>query len=289
MPIRHAVLGASGKMGTALVRSFSLPGEIHPLKRPEMDLADPKKIRKVLTDLKPSFVLNAAAYNQVDDAENHPDMAFAINSKVVGVLAEVCRELGAVFVHFSTDYVFDGKKKNPYLETDEPNPISVYAKSKLEGERLALKNCEKTFIFRVCGLYGEAQSAQNTEKGFVERLLAWAKEGRKIRVVQDQVLAPSYAYDLAPKAWEVISTQKYGLYHLTNSGETSWYDFAREVFRLAKVQADLSPTTLEEFGAKAKRPPYSVLAHGSLKAVGEDDLRPWNEALAEYINRRYTR
>jgi len=189
-------------------------------------------------------------------------------------------------VHFSTDYVFDGRRSTPYREEDPPGPLSHYGESKLAGERLALTRCRRALVFRVCGLFGVARSAGKGGTNFVETMLRLAREGRPIRVVRDQVLTPSYTLDLAPKVWRAVARAAHGVYHLTNAGETSWYDFAREIFRLSGLTPDLTGVTAAEYGARARRPAYSVLGHGRLAALGEDDLRPWQEALAAYLRER---
>ncbi|PYN54764.1 MAG: dTDP-4-dehydrorhamnose reductase, partial [Candidatus Rokuibacteriota bacterium] len=187
---------------------------------------------------------------------------------------------------FSTDYVFDGRRATPYLEADVPNPLSVYAESKLAGERLALERCERARVFRVSGLYGVARSSGKGGTNFVETMLHLATEGRPIRVVADQVLGPSYTLDLARKVWQILPLAVHPIYHLTNAGATSWHDFARRVFELAGLTPDLRPVTAAEFGARARRPAYSVLGHGNLTALGADDLRPWEAALAAYVAER---
>lgn len=280
---RYVLIGAAGQLGSELRRAFSLAGDLVPLARADVDIRDRARVREALAGLRPTHVLNATGYNRVDQAEDDREAAFAVNAHAVGALAEACAELGAVLVHFSTDYVFDGRQTTPYLETDRPAPLSAYGESKLAGERQALERCPRTFVFRVCGLFGPARSASKGGTNFVQTMLRLARDGRPIRVVHDQVLAPSYAVDLARKVWEVLPVGDPGIYHLTNAGETSWYDFARAVFRLAGLAPDLTPVTAAEFGARARRPAYSVLAHGRLCALGRDDLRPWHDALAAYL------
>jgi dTDP-4-dehydrorhamnose reductase len=231
-------------------------------------------------------VVNTAAYNQVDRAEDDPAAAFALNADAVGMLADLCESLGATLVHFSTDYVFDGRRSTPYGEDDAPGPISRYGESKLAGERMALTRCRRALVFRVCGLFGVARSAGKGGTNFVETMLRLAREGRPIRVVRDQVLTPSYTLDLAPKVWRVMARGAHGLHHLTNAGEISWYDFAREIFRRCGLTPDVTGVTAAEYGARARRPAYSVLRHDRLAALGEDDLRPWHEALAAYLLER---
>jgi dTDP-4-dehydrorhamnose reductase len=280
---RYVVIGAGGQLGFDLVRTFALPGDLVPLVRTDLDLLDAARTREVLRALRPTHVLNTTAYNQVDRAEDDRAGVFALNAEAVGALAATVQELGATLVHFSTDYVFDGRKGSPYAEDDEPNPVSVYGESKLAGERLAHARCERTFVFRVCGLFGIARSRGKGGTNFVETMLRLANEGRPIRVVADQVLTPSGTLDLARKVWQIVATGADGTYHLTNAGQTSWYDFAREVFRLTDLRPDLTPVTAAEFGARARRPAYSVLAHRRLAALGLDDLRPWADALRAYV------
>jgi len=283
---RCVVIGATGQLGSDLVRTFDRPSELIPLGSRDLDILDAASARSTLEDLRPTCVLNAAAYNLVDRAEDERQRAFALNAEAVGALAAVCQALGAVFVHFSTDYVFDGRKRTPYLESDSPDPLSVYGESKLAGERLALERCERTVIFRVSGLFGVAGSSGKGRTNFVETMLRLAREGKPLRVVADQVLGPSYTLDMARKIWAVLPKVAHPIYHLTSTGHTSWYDFARRALELAGVTADLTPVTAAEFGARARRPAYSVLGHAHLAALGEDDLRSWDAALAAYIGER---
>lgn len=284
-PVRCVLLGAAGQLGFDLARSFDLPGALLPLTRAELDVLDAGAVARVLRDLRPTHVVNTTAYNLVDRAEDDRDAAFALNARAVGTVAAVCEELGATLAHFSTDYVFAGDRATPYRETDAAAPLSVYGASKLEGERLALAS-PGAFVFRVCGLFGVARRAGKGGTNFVETMLRLAREGQALRVVRDQVLTPSYTRDLAPKVWRVLARGAPGVYHLTNAGATSWYDFAREIFRLSGLSPSLTPVTAAEYGARARRPPYSVLAHERLAALGEDDLRPWPQALAAYLRER---
>jgi dTDP-4-dehydrorhamnose reductase len=282
----YAIVGAGGQLAFDLIRTCPEPAALAMLRHEDLDLLDPSRVRHVLGDLRPRVVLNGAAYNLVDRAEDEREQAFALNARAVGTLAATCAEIGATFVHFSTDYVFDGRKRSPYLESDAPNPVNVYGESKLEGERLALGRCERTFVFRVCGLYGVARASGKGGTNFVETMLRLAAGRQRIRVVTDQVLTPSYTLDVSRAVWRVLAGARPGLYHVTSAGETSWYDFAREIFRLCGLAPDLTPVTQAEFGARARRPAYSVLGHGGLTALGADDPRPWRDALAAYLSER---
>ena len=287
--MRCALIGVTGQLGFDLARTFDLPGELVRLTHADLDLLEPDAAPRVLREVRPTHVVNAAAYNQVDRAEDERERAFALNADAVGTLAQTCQALGATLVHFSTDYVFDGNRTTPYTEDDAPQPLSVYAASKLAGERLAREHCPRAYVIRVCGLYGVAQSATAGRTNFVETMLRLAGAGQAIRVVRDQVLAPSYTLDIAPKVWRLLARGGPGLYHLTNAGQTSFYDFAREIFRLSGLTPALTPVTAAEYGARARRPPYSVLARTRLAALREDDLRPWQPALAAYLRERATR
>ena len=258
---RYVVIGATGQLGSDLVRTFDDRfGELVPLSTRDVDILDAAATRSTLEALRPTWVLNTAAYNLVDRAEEDGRSAFALNAEAVGSLAAVCQSIGARLVHFSTDYVFDGAKRTPYLETDSPRPISVYGESKLAGERLALERCERTVIFRVCGLFGLAGALGRGKGNFVETMVRLAGEGRALRVVSDQVLCPSYTLDLARKVWAVLPKVAHPVYHLTNAGQTSWYNFARRALDLTGVAASLTAVTAAEYGARARRPAYSVLA-----------------------------
>jgi dTDP-4-dehydrorhamnose reductase len=285
VPVRCVLIGAAGQLGFDLARTFDLPGELIRLTRGDLDLTDDAAVGRTLRALRPTHVVNAAAYNLVDRAEDERELAFAVNARAVGTLAAVCRSVNATLVHFSTDYVFDGRKGTPYREDDAPNPLSVYAASKLAGEHLALEGGD-AFVLRVCGLFGVGRSPASGRTNFVETMLRLAGEGRPIRVVRDQVLAPSYTRDIAPKVWRVLARGAPGLYHLTSAGQTSFFDFAREIFRLSGLAPDLTAVTAARFGARARRPAYSVLARERLAALGEDDLRPWDAALAAYLRER---
>jgi dTDP-4-dehydrorhamnose reductase len=285
-PPRYAIVGAGGQLAFDLARTCPAAREVAMLTRADLDLLDRVRVRQVLTDLRPHVVLNGAAYNLVDRAEDEREQAFALNAHAVGTLAEACHEIGATLAHFSTDYVFDGRKTSPYLEDDAPNPVNAYGESKLAGERLAQARCQRTLVFRVSGLYGLAGRAGKGRTNFVETMLRLAAEGRPLRVVADQVMTPSYTLDVARAVWRVLGAGRPGVYHVTNAGATSWYDFAREIFRASGLAVDVAAVTSAEFGARAKRPAYSVLGHGGLAALGADDLRAWPEALAAYLAER---
>jgi dTDP-4-dehydrorhamnose reductase len=283
--VRYAVIGSAGQLGRDLCPRLS--GDVIGLTRERADLTQPDPLRATLTELRPDVVVNCAAYNFVDRAEAEPEAAFAVNAWGVRQLALVCRDLGCVLVHFSSDYVygFDETRRVPYAESDAPGPVSVYGLSKLAGEYVVRAVCPRHFVIRTCGLYGVWGSG-GKGGNFVETMLRVAGQGKPLRVVADQTCTPSYTVDVATAAAGLIGTQRYGLYHLTNGGTTTWHDFAAAIFELAGVKANLAATTSREYGAAARRPVYSVLSQGAYEALGLPPMRPWREALAAYLEER---
>jgi len=278
------LIGANGQLGTELRQTFG-DHDLAPLTHADLELTDRAQVTAALRKYRPSLILNAAAYHRVDECEEFPERAFAANALAVRDLAVAANAIGAVLVHFSTDYVFDGRQRRPYLETDPPGPLSVYATSKLAGEYFIRATLEQHFVIRTCGLYGLAGS-HSKAGNFVETMLRLAREGREIRVVVDQVLTPTSAKELARKVRQLVETRAYGLYHITNNGTCSWYQFAAAIFELSGIRPSLSETTSAAYGACAVRPSYSVLENASLGRLGLDDLSPWRDALEVYIEDR---
>ena len=282
--MKIALLGANGQLGHDLASAL-YGHEIHPFTRKELDVTDFSRTRELLVDLSPEWILNTTAYHRVDDCESEPELAYGVNALAVLNLLSVANELDAVLVHISTDYVFDGAATQPYTENAMPSPLSVYANSKLSGEFLVRGMCRKHFVIRTCGLYGSAGS-QGKGGNFVETMIAKAKRGESIVVVNDQVVTPTYTADLAGQIARVLPLREYGLYHMTNEGFCTWYEFARAIFELSGLDADLSPTTSALYKAPALRPPYSVLENARLKERGLNQMRHWREALAAYLQEK---
>lgn len=282
--MRYAVIGSAGQLGRDLVPR--LHGEVIPLTREQADLTRPDLLTATLTDLRPDVVINCAAYNFVDKAETEPDAAFAVNAWGIRSLARVCRDLGCLLVHYSTDYVFGlGQGATPLRETDAPGPVSVYGLSKLAGEYLVRQIAPRHLVLRTCGLYGVWGSG-GKGGNFVETMLRVAGQGKPLRVVADQRCTPTYTADLAAATVALLGRGCEGLFHVTNSGSCSWHEFAAAIFKMARVQADLTPITSKEFNAPAGRPGYSVLAAKGLTAAGIGALRPWRQALKAYLEER---
>lgn len=283
--MRYAILGAAGQLGRDLCPR--LVGEVVPLTRQQADLTRPDSLRATLDAVRPDVVVNCAAYNFVDKAETEPEAAFAVNAWGVRALATVCRDLDVTLVHISSDYVFglDQTRHTPYSEADAPGPVSVYGLSKLAGEYLVRALCPKHLIVRTCGLYGIWGSG-GKGTNFVETMLRLAGQGKSLRVVADQVCTPSFTVDVAAAVAFLLDRGCTGLYHITNAGSCSWYQFAQAIFQQAGVGADVAPTTSKEYGAPASRPSYSVLATDRFRALGLPTLRPWQEALVAYLHER---
>ncbi|HET6575859.1 MAG TPA: dTDP-4-dehydrorhamnose reductase [Fimbriiglobus sp.] len=283
-----AVLGANGQLGRDLCPR--LTGEVVPLSRAEIDLDWPDTIKSCLATLRPDVVVNCAAYNFVDKAESEPEAAFRSNAWGVRELAHVCRDIDCRLVHFSTDYVFglDSDRRTPLAEDDPPGPVSVYGLSKLAGEYLVRSASPQHLVVRTCGLYGVWGSG-GKGGNFVETMLRLAGQGKPLRVVNDQRCTPTYTTDLAEAIAALVARGAEGLYHVTSSGDCTWYELAAEVFRQAGVKADLTPISSAEFGAVARRPAYSVLATDKLARDGISRPRQWPDALAAYLRERTER
>jgi dTDP-4-dehydrorhamnose reductase len=276
--MKFAVLGAAGQLGYELCQR--LPGTVVPLTRAEADLAQPATVREKLENCHPDVVVNCAAYNFVDRAESEPTAAMAVNGWGAKALAEICRDLACVLVHFSTDYIFglQSDRSTPYVAGDAPGPISTYGLSKLAGEYLVRATAPRHFVIRTCGLYGP-RGVGGKGGNFVETMLRLAAGGQTPRVVADQYCTPTYAVDLAEAAAKLVVTDRYGLHHMTNAGSCSWFEFAKTIFELASVEAKVVPIPSSEWKAAARRPAYSVLEC-------QAPLRPWREALTAYLASR---
>jgi len=279
MSARVVVLGGDGQVGRALVRNDP-GGRAVVLGREQADLTDPDGITAVLDQHAPAVVINAAVFQPVDLCESEPSRAFAVNATGPGLLAAACKERGIRLIHVSTDYVFDGARREPYSEEDCPAPPSVYARSKLAGEHVVLTADARHCVVRTCSVYG--RPGRGTLP-FVERMLQRALAGEPTRVVVDQVLSPTYNEDLAAALWHLADSDAAGLFHLAGASEGSWYDLAEEVFRRAGRLDLLSRTTAAEFAAPAPRAPYSALTSLRYEELGIAPLPGWQDGLARHF------
>lgn len=266
-------------------------GERHsviPVGRAQADITDAAGVLRALEAAAPDVVIHSAAFTAVDECERKPEIAFRVNGEGTGNVAAACKALRVSLMYVSTDYVFDGLKPDPYVENDPPNPINVYGKSKLEGERRVMELLDRFWIVRVSWLFGP------TGKNFVRTILGLARGGGPLRVVDDQTGAPTYTADLAGKMQQIIERGKSGvavgnrtgIYHVTNQGYCSWFEFAREAIRQAGLgDTPVLPIRTDESARPARRPTSSRLANAHLESEGLGMLPPWQDALARYLSR----
>jgi dTDP-4-dehydrorhamnose reductase len=279
--MKLAIIGADGQLGSDLVKILSAE-KIFPLYYPEFDITKPDKAERIISSLDLEIVINTAAYHRVDECEENPRESFQVNAEAVRDLALICREHNLTLMHFSTDYVFNGKKRTPYVEEDIPYPLSVYGVSKLAGEYFVRNILERYFLVRTCGLYGEA-GCWGKGTNFVDAMISSAKKGQPLKVVNDQRVTPTSTKELAHKIDGLIQTSHYGLFHLTNEGHCTWYEFAAKIFSLMSQEAHLIPVDSKTFGARANRPAYSVLENKRAKKIGLSDFSHWTKALEDYL------
>lgn len=296
------VIGSNGQVGRALYKQFKSAGkykvtyamreqsipsfirdhqiDIETQKVVGVDYTKKELLEQMVIKEKPDILINCAAHTGVDLCETQVNEAYQLNAYVVSDLAQAAQKVNAKFIHISTDYVFDGKAKVPYQEEDETNPQTVYGKSKLLGEREALKNCDKTFIIRTAWVYGDG-------KNFVKTMLRLAGEHPIIKVVGDQYGSPTSAKEVAKVIIHIMESEKYGIYHATCEGVTTWYGFAEKIFEFlfekTKKSVNLMRVTTDDYKTVAKRPAYSVLENKNLKRYFTYSMMEWEEALNEYL------
>lgn len=271
------VTGATGQLGQALQFIAKNHPEIqfHFYSSSDLDITKKNSIETVFEKIKPNFCINAAAYTAVDKAESEKDLAQLINASGSKNLAEICNNFNTTLIHVSTDFVFDGEKEIPYSEGDLTNPQGIYGKTKRQGELEITKVARHYFIIRTSWLY--SQFGNN----FMKTMLRLSQERSSLNVVSDQIGTPTHAVDLANAIIKVIlSTSKnYGIYHFSNEGTASWYDFAKKIFEVNKVDIDLKPISTLEFPTPAKRPKYSVLDKSKIKSEFNITINNWEDSL----------
>jgi len=272
------VTGARGQLGYDVVeRLKELNIEHVGVDKEDFDLTNEKETKEFIKNYKPDVIVHCAAYTAVDKAEDEKEFCHAVNILGTRYVAEACKEIDAKMVYISTDYVFDGEKDEPYEVDDKPNPINYYGLTKYLGEREVQNILKKYFVVRISWVFGKNGS------NFVKTMLRLGQERKEVRVVCDQVGSPTYTYDLAKLLCEMIQTDKYGVYHATNEGYCSWYEFACEIFKTARMDVKVIPIKSDEYPTKAKRPKNSRLSKNRLELMRFNLLPHWRDALERYI------
>lgn len=286
-PSKVFITGHHGQLGHELVRQFEPVGEVRGADLPDFDICDQGSVRQMIESFQPDLVLHTAAYTDVDEAESATDKAFAVNAEGTRNVALVCRDIGAGLVYYSTDYVFDGTKSDPYCEDDTPAPLNVYGRSKLEGERQVADLVDNHCILRISWLYGHPGN------NFVKTMLSLAQkqaeqdqnsEVKPLRIVNDQFGSPCWTHEVAMQTATCIKHDLRGLFHATAEGDCSWYEFAADIFSQSGLEVKSEPCSTAEFPRPAKRPANSVLENQRLKRFGHNCLRDWRVALGEFLN-----
>jgi len=294
--IKLALIGSNGMLAQAVTKLAPAEYEVIPFDLPEFDMTDPELVEQVLTDVMPDVIVNCAAYTQVDKCESEEVLALKVNAQGPANLAAAAKTLDAVLIHISTDYVFDGSKTVPYVEMDKTCPQSAYGRTKLAGEQAIIdSSLERYFIIRTSWLYGPGGP------NFVETMLRLGAECEELGIVDDQCGSPTYTYDLVNAIFNLLAIDNgssitdhrlYGLYHFSNSGECSWYDFACEIFRQARENGmflkvkKVTPIATTEYPVLAQRPAYSVFSKEKYIQGTEAVVPEWQSSLREYFKVR---
>jgi len=281
------IIGSDGQLGTDLTKTFKDYKLFCP-REEELNIAIFEAVKEYINKTSPDLIINTAAFHQVDDCEKDFQKSFLINAFSVKNLAEICKEKDISLVHISTDYVFgiDKKRNFPYTEEDLPGPVNVYGLSKLTGEYFIRYILEKYFIIRTSGLFGASGCKSKGGGNFIESMLKLAKEGKEIKVKNDEIISPTYTKELAENIMYLIQTSNYGLYHITSQGECSWYEFANKIFELTNTKINCQAVLSDGFQTIVKRPQYSVLENKHLKEINLDKMSYWQEALKKYLKEK---
>ncbi len=284
--MRVAILGSGGQLGTDLCRLLAnSEDELVPITHRDLDVCDREQAARMLKTLQPDVLINTSAFHKVEACEEDPERAFAVNCLAVRQLAMACQELDIFLCHMSTDYIFDGTASDPYPEEAAPNPLNVYGASKAAGEFLVRNSVRRHLIVRTSGLFGLAGSS-GKGGNFVETMLRMASEARTPTVVTDQIFSPTYTEDLAGMLLQLVRAGANGTYHVTNSGSCSWYDFAETILDVTQADIHAVPCLTADRPSNVRRPSFSVLENGRLRAEGYQPMRLWIEALVSYIEAR---
>lgn len=272
------VTGVKGQLGYDVVKELEKRGH-QPIgvDRDEMDLMDNEAIRTFIMELKPESIIHCAAYTAVDKAEEEVEVCYQVNAEATKIIAECAKELDVKLIYISTDYVFDGNKDGEYVETDLPNPINIYGASKLKGEQYVQSLLDSYYIVRISWVFGI------NGNNFIKTMRGLGTDRDELNIIHDQVGSPTYTADLAPLLVDMMETDKYGIYHATNEGFCSWYEFANEIFKQSGIKVKSNPITTDQYPTKANRPMNSKMSKDKLKDNGFKLLSKWEESLSRYI------
>lgn len=274
------ITGAQGQLAQEIHRTLESKNyDTTVLDEIKLNITDFSRALKIISEVKPDIVINCAAYNDVDRSEIDWETAFLVNGIGVKNLAISCNENNAILVHFSTDYVFDGQKGKPYTIADRPNPINRYGESKLLGEEFLKNHLERYFLIRTSWVFGEGKFS------FPKKLVEWASNNKKLKIVDDQISSPSYTLDVASAVTDLIQTGNYGLYHITNSGSCSKYTWSEFILKAIKWDGEIEPAKSEEFTSPAKRPLFSALDNFPLKEIIGYLLPSWQDATERFFKK----
>ena len=273
------ITGADGQLGVAFIEKLKLRGiDFFATDISSCDITKADQVTMLIKNHKPTVLINCAAYNLVDDAESNPDAAYAVNSNAVGILASKCRDNGVFLVHYSTDYVFDGEKGVLYTETDAPNPVNIYGKSKYEGEKITCETLKERLVFRTSWVYGKGK------QNFLYKLKTWLKENKVLHIASDEVSVPTYTDDIVAATLKGLEQGKKGLYHLTSSGYASRYEFARYFLNKSGIDALVIPELTTYFKFKAKRPKFSAMSNAKLCREFGISIPHWQDGVDRYCH-----
>jgi dTDP-4-dehydrorhamnose reductase len=283
--MKVVVIGANGQLGTDVVDEFCRNGdEALGLTHDQLDIRSLESVSSVLEAARPAVIVNTAAMHHVENCEREPLEAYAVNSIGARNLAIVGDRLGAVLIHVSTDYVFDGAKMQPYLESDLALPLNVYGNTKLAGEAFIRATTRRYCILRTSALFGTHPCRAKAGRNFVELMLKLAAEREEVRVVNDEFVSPTFTKDLAAQIVLLSRSDRFALYHATAESSCSWYEFAKAIFTMTKTRANLQIASSNEFPAKVARPKYAVLENYELKKNGLNSFRNWEDGLHSYLH-----
>jgi dTDP-4-dehydrorhamnose reductase len=284
-PKTVAIFGSTGQLGTDLVEVLreSENFEVIALTHEDADCTDAHAVRNILFATRPHIVINSAAFVRVDDCEDHPEEAFRVNAIGAFNIAKACAEIDALCVYISTDYVFDGTKETPYVESDPTSPINVYGASKLAGEHLTRQAAPRWLIVRVASLFGKT-GARGKGGNFIETILSKAKRGEALNVIDDIRISPTYTRDAAAAIAPLLKGNETGIIHAANSGSCTWHDFAKTALEICNLPAQIMPVSSAAYPARARRPRNSALAN---QTMAGENLPSWNNALRSYLIERH--